>query len=685
MKKLLLSISALSFAMIANAQSFDTCAEAANSSTIVPGIYSVETINGSEIPTIYCDNGTGAGVDFAEWFKYVPSADYSVTISSDLVVNGDKDTRLNVYTGVCGSLVCVAGDDDSGTYGGTNGNSYLSVATFNVTAGETYFIVWDDKWSNSSDFDFELTESTSLPDPPVTFTQQAVNTPGSYDRGLVDMNGDHLDDVLSVSPSTIYINIQKSTGGFDDVQKTTTPADFLPSWSLAAGDYNADGYTDLLYGAGSGVTFMRSNQTGSSGFNSVEYVEVSGPEDVFSQRSNFVDINNDGHLDAFVCHDVAPSVSYINDGSNNLIFSNTNGLGDYYSGGNYASIWIDYDNDRDIDMFMAKCGGNEARRTNQLYRNNGDGTFTEVGVSAGLADAIQTWSAAWGDFDNDGDMDAFVGSSTGNDHKIMRNEGNGVFTDQTIGAGISTANQGIENIAADFDNDGNLDVLCNGSLLYGNGDLTFTMFSGPQNGSAGDANNDGFVDIFNGNLFINSGNSNNWIKIVTVGDQSGGYSNINGIGARIELTTASGTQIRDVQSGIGFRHMSSMNTHFGIGTETAITSIRVYWPSGVIDDIFNPTINQMLIINEGSSTLGVNETSVNDLIIYPNPTKDFLNISTIEDLNDAFYTIFDINGKRVANAVLESKTIDVSQLSSGNYLLRIVNGSSIKTQKFIKQ
>uniref|UniRef100_UPI004049D57F T9SS type A sorting domain-containing protein n=1 Tax=Gelidibacter sp. TaxID=2018083 RepID=UPI004049D57F len=88
---------------------------------------------------------------------------------------------------------------------------------------------------------------------------------------------------------------------------------------------------------------------------------------------------------------------------------------------------------------------------------------------------------------------------------------------------------------------------------------------------------------------------------------------------------------------------------------------------------------------EGSNTLGSDDTFVSDLIIYPNPTKNVLNLSTLQDLNDAIYSVFDLNGRRVLNAILDSKTIDVSSLISGQYILRIVSGSSVKNQKFIKQ
>lgn len=511
----------------------------------------------------------------------------------------------------------------------------------------------------------------------VNFVQEPMIISG-YDLTVVDMNGDFLDDIVSASSTNVNIHYQLSTGGFNEVNITTPNADFLPGWSMAAADFDRNGYTDLLYGSGSGVTFMKANSSGTG------FIEMSDSQYVFSQRSNFADINNDGHLDAFVCHDVAPNVYYLNDGNGNLIF-NQGGLGDYASGGNYGSIWIDYDNDRDLDMFIAKCGGETARRTNQMLTNNGDGTFTENALALGLADPMQTWSSTWGDYDNDGDMDVFVGGSS-DPHKLMRNNGDSTFTDVTAASGVSVVTTlGHENVSYDIDNDGYLDILCNGVILYGNGDLTFTDIDADElnykNGSFGDLNNDGFIDAYyNDVIYWNNTTPNNWITINTVGTAS----NINGIGARVEIHTDNGVQIRDVRSGEGFEYMSTLNTHFGIGTETSINNIIIYWPSGIVDNVPNPDINTTRTVVEGE-TLSLENSFVNDLVIYPNPTKDILNINSTDNLNDAIYTVFDINGRRVLNSKLTTSTIDVSQLASGNYILRLIVGNKIKSQKFIKQ
>ena len=228
--------------------------------------------------------------------------------------------------------------------------------------------------------------------------------------------------------------------------------------------------------------------------------------------------------------------------------------------------------------------------------------------------------------------------------------------------------------------------MCIRDSLWNDADGTFTVETqastglSPWGSAFGDANNDGFIDLFRGDIYLNGTNSNNWLKVCTEGVQS----NFNGIGARVEIVTASGTQIRDVRSGEGFKYMNSLDTFFGIGSDTSISTLTIYWPSGTVDVVLNPTINDTVCVVEGE-TLSLEDTLVEDLILYPNPTKDVLNLNTTYGFEDAIYSVFDITGKRVLNSKFNTNTIDVRSLSAGNYILRIINQGQITTQKFIKR
>lgn len=667
MKKILLLflLSIINFAV--NGQ--NTCATAL---PVTAGITVIDAINGSQAPSPVCvTNGTIATA--GEWYVYTPVGNHTVTVTTDLNINIGDDPRVHIYKGTCDNLICVAGDDDSGILGNPDA---LSVVTFDALSGTNYYIAFDNKW-DSSGITFKLIENEYIPQPVavVSFTQQPISLLGSYKDCVVDMNGDYLDDIVSVSNQQVHILFQQENGTFQSVTRPTPSTQFLPSWSIAAGDIDKDGFNDLLYGQGQGVAFMKQNSN-QTGFNI-----MSTPEYVFSQRSNFVDINNDGHLDAFVCHDVDPNVRYMNDGNGNLTFFQ-GGMGDYAAGGNYGSIFVDYDNDGDMDLFIAKCG---AGPIDELHRNNGDGTFTDVSIAAGMAEPSQSWSSAWADFDNDGDMDAMIGASSNFDggHKLRRNNGDGTFTDITLGSGLDVfTTTNIENIAHDFDNDGFVDLFMGGNtIMINNGNMTFTPNPvNTQVGSIGDLNNDGFLDVqYENNIYLNNGNSNNWLKIHLQGIES----NSNGIGARIELYGAWGKQIRDVRSGDGFRHMSSLNTHFGIGEEEAITKLVIKWPSGIIDEILNPGINQSIFVAE-SSTLGVNPSIDSNFAVYPNPTKNLLNIQS-NSFEIKAATIYDMTGRVVLTSQVNNQSIDVHSLSTGTYILSLTDADGKNhTQKFIK-
>jgi hypothetical protein len=439
------------------------------------------------------------------------------------------------------------------------------------------------------------------PQAQVSFTNSSsiigTITGSGYEDCAVDMNGDHLDDIVRVVGSGIYIDYQQMDGTFD---QTFFPLSIEnpPSWSICAADIDENGYTDLLFGNGSRVSFAYANDDGTA------YTEVTYPEYIFSQRSTFSDINNDGAIDAFVCHDVDQSHPYFNvDGVMVLDQAQFPTLD---VGGNYANIWCDYDNDWDQDLYITKCRGGapegDLQRINLLYRNNGDGTFTNVAQEAGMDDGDQSWTTCFEDFDNDGDFDAFtVNHAWAN--RLMENNGDGTFTDIITGSGIDAGDLGAWNCdAGDFDNNGFVDIFSQmGTELYlNNGDGTFSAVQLSFNdGGIGDFNDDGFLDVIKNNtLWLNDGNDNNWLKV----GLEGIISNKDGIGARIEIYGEWGIQIREIRSGESFSPMSSLDEHFGLGTATEISSIVVKWPSGVTTLIENPDINSTIIIPESSCT-----------------------------------------------------------------------------------
>lgn len=638
---------------------------------IAVGINSIDIINGTNITTS-CSN-----VALAEWFVYTPTENHTVTISSDLAVNICKDTRFNVYTGNCGALVCYTSDDDSGTItcNSGNSNSYLSKATFTAWAGTTYYIAWDNRWSTTG-FNFEFTEGIYVPSPVDYVAQPFAGS--STICCVTDMDGDYLDDIVTVSNSQINVYSQKTSGGFTTNTYPLT-VNNTPDWSIASGDYDKNGFNDLVLGNGSRVSVVKANATG-TGYTITQY-----PQNIFTQRTNFVDINNDGDLDLWACHDVAQSHAYRNDGAGNLTFD-ISLMPTLPVGGNYQSQWSDLDNDGDIDMYLSKCRGSapagDPQRINLYYKNNNDGTFTEAGEAAGINDGAQSWSTAIEDYDNDGDLDILL-SNISDTNKLYRNNGDGTFTDIYATTGIEAEVGSWELQAADFDNDGWIDFLWqNGKELYiNNGDMTFTGYDLPFNeGAIGDLNHDGFLDVQYGNtIYTNTPNGNNWLTVELQGLQS----NANGIGARVEIYGAWGKQIREIKSGNGFSHQSTLNAHFGLGTATAIDKIIVRWPSGIVDTIDNPTINEAKRITEGT-TLAIEDFSHTAFRIFPNPVKQILNIkSTNITMKSA--QIYDLTGRLVMKAVLTNSGIAVDTLNAGTYilLLKDINGQD-HLQKFIK-
>ena len=669
-------------------QAQNTCSTAQSITTA--GIYSVGVINGTQIPSPLCASSNGAipaaNNPAGEWYAYTPTQNFTVTVTTDISANTPrKDTRFHVYTGTCSALICYSGDDDTGL-------NYSSVATFNVTAGTTYFIAFDNRWlntTNNTGFSFQLIQGTFVtPTPsPITYVTQTVATINSdYNLCVVDMNSDFKDDIVGVSSGNLRIHYQGTTPGvFTPTDFPFTGVSYMPGWSMAAGDYNKDGYNDLVLGSGNGLSILRSNSTGTA------FTGITPGQYIFCQRTNFADLNNDGNLDIFSCHDIAPNVYYLNNGAGVLTYfqsSVTPGAMSIGSvGGNYASLFTDFDNDGDSDVFISKCSGPPC----ELHRNDGNGVYTDISALAQInITPIQTWSSAIADFDNDGDMDIIITASAGT-HKYFRNNLNTsnsveeAYSNITTGSGWDTNTAtNIDNIAYDFDNNGFVDVLgANGKIMFNQGNSTFSPvnYSGISVGAVGDLNNDGFLDFLNGNTIRYAvPNANKWLKVTL----NGVLSNKNGIGARITIYGAFGQQIRDIRSGEGFKYMSSLNAHFGLGTANSITQVVIKWPSGIVDTILNPGINQTLMVFEGA-TLGNQTFGTNSIVVYPNPAKDFLTLKIADNKTINSVQIIDLYGKTFKKSDYQGQLL-IQDLPTGTYIIVVKDSEgNAYTQKFLKE
>ena len=606
------------------------------------------------------------------WYKYQTNTIKEITISTVLPENMGIDTRLMVYTSNnCQTFTCHVSNDD---FAGAGFNSQV---TFIAYPNTEYYIVFDNRYLNqNTSHSFSIHQSST--DVGIQFNPITVDLNSTYRICAVDINNDGLDDLVGINNNSLNLVLQNQDQTFT-YQTIQLPNNItrMPSWSMAAGDYNRDGILDFVLGATTGVTILTSQD------GNLQYTVSNRTESIFSQRNHFIDINNDGHLDIFVCHDVAPNVYFLNNETNQLTF-HQGGLGDVSNGGNYGSIWVDINNDNRPDLFIAKCRGDQSNaKINQLFVNNGQGSFTDISASANMNQPNQTWSSAWGDFDNDGYMDAFIGISSTSDgsHLLMHNNGNETFTDITANMFGNTtttiANIGTsqEYVAHDFDNDGFIDILVgNRKILKNLGNNTFKINTiSALNGPIGDFNNDGFLDIQNDNrLYLNTPNNNHWIKFKLTGVQS----NTSAIGTRIEIYNQDPTgnwqkQIRDVRSGDGFENMSTLTAHFGLGTYQAQTAI-IKWPSGTVDILQNPNSNTLHTLVEGA-TLSVETTpKMDDLKIVPNPANQYTQlVSNLINLDRAQVLIYDVTGKQIQAQTLQNNTLNTSNLSPGTYILKI--------------
>lgn len=525
-----------------------------------------------------------------------------------------------------------------------------------------------------------------------------VNTQsGSRSCNFLDFNNDGLEDILITNGTSggednfLYMNLGNDAF---ELQSGPVTEDAAPTDGSACADYNNDGWIDIFAVNWYNVSNMFYSNQGDGDFLQIDTGLVS-LETNYSETASWGDANNDGFVDLFVT----------NSGGNkkNAFYANT-GNGYFQKLENIVPTtesdfsrnvtWTDYDLDGDLDLYVT----NENDQVNDLYRNDGDFEFTQM-LDGTLVNSLETtMSSSWADVDNDGDLDVFMANYE-SDNALYLNNGQGDF-ESVDGPWEGAEGCSFSSSFADYDNDGDQDLfVTNGycqpylkNFLYENlGDGEFqpvlnevmAVDSGGSYGCAwGDWNNDGFQDLVvanwmnetqNNYLYKNLGNSNHWISLRL----EGVISNRSAIGAKVycysEIGGAAITQMREISAQTGYCSQNSLAAHFGLGDQVEVDSVRIEWPSGVIQTLQQPEVDELHNVLETTSTgLFDNGLDHNSIRIYPNPVQDLVQILGCKAVR---VQLLDTDG-RLIREELNSNAISVREVAVGMCILRVYTDES---------
>lgn len=482
-------------------------------------------------------------------------------------------------------------------------------------------------------------------------------------------NDNDIDCAIACVPSGIFFNNGNNT--FSDSSSLVPSFTNYGSWAVAIGDYNEDPALDFIFAHANGYhppalpepcKFYK--QTG-SWFNPQQVGGFPFTTNLSSYTNPFwSDYDLDGDMDLFIASGpvVAPGFDpcYKNmkmeTGIDSLqpmtteLFATQTQDGQCYN-------FIDYDNDRDLDL----CLSNYYNVATRLYRNNGGGNYTIVNTP--FSTATTNLTNCWGDYDNDGDQDVII-TNDNQVSKYYRNNGNGTFV--FLSWGFSTLTAVCSVVNADVDNDGDLDVFANG---VGNNGNTISVGLYKNDTVAGNRN---FV-----NLHL-----------------TGIASNRSAIGAIVRLRAVINNvpvwQMREVNAQNSFQGQNDLRVHFGLGNATVIDSMSITWPAGTVDNFYNTAANNFYEIIEGSGIINLSIATPSQaelsFALGPNPADEWLHLSIDHPGDDITYTIYDLNGRIIRSGEMDgkNKSLYIGGMSEGMYLLRVSSKKGSAVQKFIK-
>ena len=519
----------------------------------------------------------------------------------------------------------------------------------------------------------------------ITFSHDNAASPGKFlietmgsGCGWIDYDQDGLLDLYLVNGaatpaykpahplrSALYRN--NGDGTFSDVTaRAGVGAEGLFGMGVTVGDYDNDGFPDLfLCGYGRCILY-HNNRDGT--FTDVTARAGVANTSRWASSAAWFDYDNDGHLDLvianyvdwspernFYCGDRGPGMRsychpddfnpqpptlYHNNGDGTFTdVSKSSGVG-LKSGNGLGVVTFDYDNDGWQDIFIAND-----HMPNFLFKNNRNGTFSEVGYLAGVAvSGDGQFEAGMGtdaaDTTGTGRMDLIVTHLDMQLARFYQNLGDGSFDDATFRSKLSYATfhmSGFGTRFFDHDNNGTRDLfMANGHVLdnieryhsdtkYAEPKLMFRntgrgIFENvsdqlgadfilprvSRGAAVGDFDNDGDLDILVNNngqapqlLRNDGGNANHWLEILLIGTKS----NRDGVGARIKLTAGNLALYDQRKGGMSYQSSQDPRLHFGLGTRTKIDWLEILWPSGMTTKIANVKTDQIIAIKEGEGVV----------------------------------------------------------------------------------